>query len=93
MGKTDWIHRLAEAAAFSEEILPGVPILEIAGDNRILIERHKGVTEYGRERICVKVVYGIVCICGCGLELVRMAQEQLVISGRIDCIQIQRRSG
>lgn len=93
MRKTDWMHRLADVAAFSGETLPGVPILEIAGDNRILIERHKGVTEYGRERICVKVSYGIVCICGCELELVRMEREQLMISGRIDSVQIQRRCG
>lgn len=91
MRKVNWMQRLAETTFFQEESLPGVPVLEIAGDNRVLIERHKGVVEYGRERISIKVCYGIVCICGCELELVQMARDQLIISGRIDSIQIQRR--
>lgn len=82
---------LADEADLPSEPLPGVPVVEVAGENRVLIERHAGVTEYSRERICVKVRYGLVCVCGCGLELTRMTREQLVISGRIDCVRLQRR--
>lgn len=91
MEKSNWIQKLADGADLAAEPLPGVPIVEVAGENRVLIERHSGVTEYSRERICVKVRYGAVCICGCSLELTRMTREQLVISGRIDCVQLQRR--
>lgn len=85
------MQKLADDADLSSESLPGVPIVEVAGESRVLIERHGGMTEYSRERICVKVRYGFVCVCGCGLELTRMSREQLVISGRIDCVQLQRR--
>lgn len=91
MDKRNWMQKLADGADLSAEPLPGLPIIEVAGECRVLIERHGGVTEYSRERICVKVRYGAVCVCGCGLELTRMTREQLVISGRIDCIQLQRR--
>lgn len=87
----NWMQKLADEADLSAEPLPGVPVVEIAGECRVLIERHGGVTEYSRERICVKVRYGIVCVCGCSLELTRMTRQQLVISGRIDCVQLQRR--
>lgn len=83
--------KLADGADLSGEPLPGMPIVEIAGECRVLIERHGGVTEYSRERISVKVRYGTVTVCGCGLELTRMTKEQLVISGRIDSVQLQRR--
>lgn len=86
-----WMQKLADCADLSAEPLPGVPIVEIAGDSRVLIEGHDGMTEYSRERICVKVRYGCVCVCGCGLELTRMSQAQLIISGRIDGVQIKRR--
>ena len=89
--KKHWIRYLADGAELEGEPLPGVPVVELAGDSRVLIERHGGVTEYSRERIGVKVRYGTVCICGCALELTRMTREQLVISGRIDCVQLQRR--
>lgn len=91
MQKRNWMQMLADEADLPAEPLPGVPVVEVAGECRVLIERHAGVTEYSRERICVKVCYGLVCVCGCGLELTRMTRQQLVISGRIDGVQLLRR--
>lgn len=71
--------------------LPGQPVVELVGDRRVLIENHIGVTEYGTERICVKVKYGQLSVCGYGLELVRMTKAQLVITGNIGSITIDRR--
>lgn len=89
--KNNWMQKIADDADLSSEPLPGMSIVEIAGDCRVLIEYHGGVTQYSRDRVCVKVQYGTVCICGCGLELKCMTHQQLVISGRIDCVQLQRR--
>lgn len=91
MQNQNWMQKLADNADLSAESLPGVPIVEIAGESRVLIERHAGMTEYSRERICVKVCYGCVCVYGCNLELTRMSKEQLIISGKIDGVLIQRR--
>ena len=87
----EWLQHLADRTELESETLPGQPILELAGDRRVLIERHGGVIEYGSERIRVRVSYGMLCVNGCGLELVRMTHQQLVISGRIDSVWIQRR--
>ena len=86
-----FLQRLADGADLTTEPLPGQPIVEIAGDRRVLIENHFGVKEYSRERISVKVKYGLVSVCGCGLELMRMTKEQLIICGRIDGVTLQRR--
>ena len=52
MGKGRMIlQRLADGADLSAEPLPGQPIVEIAGDRRVLIENHFGVKEYSREKI------------------------------------------
>lgn len=92
MGKRRYIwERLADGADLAAEPMPGQPIVEIAGDRRVLIENHFGVKEYSREKIAVKVKYGFVCVCGCGLELIRMTREQLVISGSIDAVSLVRR--
>ena len=84
------LERLVEQADLAGESLPGQPVLELAGDRRVLIENHRGVTEYGREKISVRVRYGTVAVCGCGLELVKVSKDQLVISGRIEGIMIHR---
>lgn len=86
-----WAQRLADCAQLYGEALPGVPLVELAGDRRILIEHHDGVIEYGRECIRVRVRYGTLCITGSDMELTRMTKEQLIISGKIACIQLQRR--
>lgn len=86
-----WAQRITEAADLQGEVMPGMPLVEIAGEQRVLIECHRGVTEYSPNRICVKVSYGQVCVCGCGLELSVMTKERLVISGRIESVQLIRR--
>lgn len=86
-----WIERLADSTDLQGEALPGQPLVELLADRRVLIEHHGGVTEYGREKIQVKVRYGYVCVCGGCLELARMTAEQLVITGRIDTISLIRR--
>ncbi len=74
-----------------EESMPGETVVEIAGHRRVLIEHHAGVTQYGSERICVKVRYGCIHICGRQLELTRMTREQLIISGCIDSVSLERK--
>lgn len=92
MGKTNhFLHRIADGADLGEEPLPGQSIVEVAGDRRVLIENHCGVKEYSRERIGVKVAFGQINICGTGLEIRHMTRQQLVISGRIDCVALCRR--
>ena len=73
--------------------IPGQPLVEIAGGTRVLIENHNGVTVYECNKIHVRVCFGELCICGSGLELARMSNCQLVITGRIDCVTLQRRTG
>lgn len=91
MQNRNWIQRIADGMELESEPLPMLPVIEIAGEKRVLIEHHGGILEYSGERIGVKVRFGTVCICGCGLEVIRMSAEQLIISGRIDCVQLRRR--
>ena len=86
-----FLERLAEEADIAAEGVANQSVVELAVDNRVLIENHFGVMGYSTERILVKVKYGCVCVCGCGLQLVRMTREQLVIRGKINGITVQRR--
>ena len=86
-----WGQRIAHGAEQQGEVMPGVPLVELAGHGRVLIECHKGVTEYTGERISVRVKYGQIEVMGYGLELAVMTKERLVICGRIDGIRLHRR--
>ncbi len=74
---------MMQAADLPLTPLPGLPLIELAGQCRVLIENHQGVTQYGTEEIRVKVKFGYVVICGEFLKLARMSKEQLVITGSI----------
>ncbi len=94
MGKQRRIfENMIYAAGLPAEALPKVPLVELAGNQRVLIENHCGVIGYGCKEIRVKVSYGVICICGNGLELARMTKQQLVITGEIDGVTLCRGRG
>ncbi len=86
----DWMQRLTDGLDLPGTPLPGVTLVELVGDQRVLIEHHGGITQYSREQICVKVSFGSVVICGCDLILARMAPGQLVIRGKIGSVALHR---
>lgn len=85
-----FMERLTNAADLQDAPIPGLPLIELAGDRRVLMENHCGVTEYGRERICVKVKFGQVCICGQELNLAKMTKSQLIVCGKIQSVELYR---
>ena len=85
-----WKERLLQQLSALPEPIPGMPLVEIAGQGRVLIENHRGVCCYGREEIRIRVNYGEITVRGCGLTLSRMSREAVVIKGRIDCVRLHR---
>ncbi len=83
--------RIADKSDLQEEPFPGQPVVELYGQRRVLIEHHRGVTEYGRERISVRMGYGLLQICGRCLEVAKMTAQHLVIVGEIDSLTLCRR--
>lgn len=71
--------------------VPLYPIVELAGDCRVLIENHFGIIAYSEECVCIKVKYGQLQICGCDLKLQHMSKVKLLITGKINSIHISRR--
>ena len=91
MRRSNLVHHFTERADLPGESLPSQAILEIYGDDRVLIENHQGVTEYSDQLIGVRVHYGSVSVSASGLHLCRITGCQLVIAGRIDEVKLVRR--
>lgn len=85
------LERVTAAADLASESMPGLPVLELAGENRVLIENHQGVTGYSDVMICVKVQYGCLEINGNRLSLAYMSKEKLIIMGKINEIKLLHR--
>ncbi len=89
--KKSVLQQLLDHTDLAEESIPGKPIVEVLGDRRILVENHCGITEYGFERICIRVCYGTICIAGSNLRLRQVTNRKLLIVGTIKGIELQRR--
>ena len=85
------LRQLELRAQLSGQPLPGIPIVELAGDRRVLIENHLGVIAYCCHKVIVKVHCGFMCIYGDDLYIHKMSREQLVIAGRIDAVNFRER--
>ncbi|MCD7858998.1 MAG: YabP/YqfC family sporulation protein [Firmicutes bacterium] len=68
-----------------------LPLVELCWNSRALIEHQLGVTEYGQERICVRVKHGQISIRGKNLRLGQMNGEKLVILGKIEEVGLEER--
>ena len=81
MGKIQQFHR-------RENVLSLLPILELVGQRRLLIENHQGVLSYAPNEIKIKVSYGCITVVGNELQLMEMSRVKLAICGIIDGLQI-----
>ena len=88
--RTVW-ERIISATDLGTEPPPRQPLVEIAGGRRVLIENHRGVSQYGSNEICVNVEYGSIHICGQKLDLSCMSKEQLIVNGIIESVRLCHR--
>ena len=75
--------KAADAFELPADTVAGVPKVTITGGNRVLVENHRGILEYGREFIAVNGGKVKLCINGDSLELLAMSRGELLIKGTI----------
>ena len=88
MRRRNWADKIGAAADLQDECIPGLPLIEISGNIRVLMEHHCGVTEYGKQRIVVQTKDNLVAVEGDNLELTKMTSNQLIISGTINSVAL-----
>ena len=82
--------RKGRIEALADTTMPSVPLVEIAGHSRVLVEHHRGVTQYSTQSVCMKVKFGSVCVTGQKLVISKMTADQLVICGSIESVTLHR---
>ena len=87
-GRKELLHRAAVDIELPGEMIPGVPLVEIFGNGRVLIENHLSVIGYNCQEISVCTQCGALYIQGSKLVIARMTRYQLVITGKIDAVRL-----
>ena len=82
------LDRVIHGSELASQPLPTVPLVEVMGFTRVLIENHSCISSYSHHEIDVQVRNGFITVCGEDLHLARMSAEQLVITGSIQQIRL-----
>lgn len=80
---------LAEKLELPPEALGAAAKLSITGGRRALIENHKGILEYGEDRMVIGTERGRIVISGQELLLTAMNKSELLISGKISTVELE----
>ena len=88
--KTKKINRLDRILEMPKEISSKEPKLTIAGFNQMLIENYKGILEYEEFFASISTHIGIVNINGYNLNLEKMTNDDIKITGKIESIELDR---
>lgn len=92
MGRREnFLEHFTRTADLNAEPMLRLPLVEIWGQQRVLVENHQGVNQYSCNKIGIKVCYGYLSICGTNLKLLQMTKERLVVTGCIESVQIMKR--
>jgi len=69
------------------EVVCGLPRVTVTGGRRVNVENHRGLLEYGPERISVATAAGVVRIRGDGLALDAMTDAELAATGTVVAVE------
>ena len=79
----DFLKPLAKMGSNTQRQMCRIPLIEICGQNRVLIENHRGILSYDSQMIGIKVKCGSVRISGEALTLAAISREKVIITGKI----------
>ncbi|MCX7903785.1 MAG: sporulation protein YqfC [Caloramator sp.] len=79
--------RFSDAFDIPEEIVLDVPAIKIVSNNKIIIENHKGIIEYGKTNVRINSKIGIVALKGDNFVIKYITQEEILLEGEIELVE------
>jgi sporulation protein YqfC len=65
------------------EVMLNVPLIMMVGGRSLILENHRGILEYSRERIRIRLRKGELTILGRNMLIQSISDEELQIKGEI----------
>ena len=81
--------KINDILEFPKEIGSNNPKITMIGFNNLLIENYKGILEYEEFFIKINTYIGIININGFNLELNNLTDDDILVTGKIDSIDIE----
>ena len=82
--------RLDKILEMPEEVYSNIPKVTITGFNEIVLENYKGILEYEEFFASISTYIGIVNINGYNINLEKMTNDDIKITGKIESVELER---
>ena len=80
--------RLASRLDIPAEAMSAAPRITISGGGRVLIEGHRGLLEFGEERVAAAGAGCTILVRGEKLRMRAMSGRDLVVTGRLWAVEL-----
>ena len=87
MDKKSLKTRITDAAGMPKDVLFGVPIVTIIGQNEVCIENYRGILEYTDKLIRIQTKLGRIHVLGRNLQIEYYTNDEMKIVGHINLIE------
>ena len=84
------LNKVNEILDLPREVGTDIPKVTMLGFDEVLIENYKGILEYEEFFASISTYIGIVNINGFNLNLEKMTNDDIKITGKIENIEIER---
>lgn len=83
-------HKIERILELPQEVYSNMPKITITGFNELILENYRGILEYEEFFASISTFIGILNIQGSNLNLEKMTNDDIKISGKIESIEIER---
>ena len=82
--------RIDKILEMPEEVYSNISKLTVTGFNEMILENYKGILEYEEFFASISTHIGIININGFNLNLEKMTNDDIKITGKIESIELER---
>ena len=83
-------NRMSRILELPQEVYSNIPKITITGFDELIIENFKGILEYEEFFASISTYIGVVNINGYNINLEKMTNDDIKITGKIDDIELER---
>ena len=87
MDKKNLKSRITDAAGMPKDVILGVPIISVIGQNEACIENYRGILEYTDKLIRIQTKLGKIHVTGRALHIEHYNNDEMKITGHITMIE------
>ena len=85
-----FVRKATEILELPREVVSNVPKITLTGFDELIIENFKGILEYEDFFVRIETFIGSVNINGFNLKLNQMNEEDILVSGHIENISLEK---